>query len=320
MRGRELVETLKVKALPEGSGEELLEFLGLFRDATQLVVNGIWNLNEIPSRSTLHRAFYDELMGYGFRAHHAKQVYSYAKAIVKSAKGNGGRRPVLRRLTARVDRYDYRLDLENRALVPKLHDGYEAKLKLLVPEERIRRFIGWRNYELAIKFDGKRFWVSIYFKKVVGVKKSKTIMAVDVNFDNVTLAIFSMSGRLLKAKRFGTPLRKLLAHRIWVERIQRRYPRSWRFIKGVRRAVGRHGERARNIAFDYAYKLGNLVAELADDYGSVIVLENLKKVRENAKKGTGFNKKLSLWFYRRIAFAIEYKAGPHRDARDAERG
>lgn len=33
------------------------------------------------------------------------------------------------------------------------------------------------------------------------------------------------------------------------------------------------GERIRNIAFDYAYKLGNLVAELADKYDSVTVLE-----------------------------------------------
>jgi len=38
------------------------------------------------------------------------------------------------------------------------------------------------------------------------------------------------------------------------------------------------------------------------------VLEDLEKLRENAKRGKGFNKKLSLWFYRRIQFCVEYEA------------
>ena len=308
MRERELVETLKVKALPESSDDKLQEFLKLFRDAAQLVVNSIWSMSEVPSIKTLHKMFYEELRGLGLRAHHVKQIYSYAKAIVKSAKRNNGKKPIVRKLTARVDKYDYRLDLENRTLIVKLHNGYEAKLKLLAPEERIEKFLGWRNYEIVIKFDGKSYWVSIYFKKVVQLRKHRTAMTVDVNFDNVTVAVFSKSGKLLKVKRFETPLRKILTHRIWIERIQKRYPRSWRFIKGVRRAIKRHGERVRGIAFDYAYKLGKIVAELADRHNSAIVLENLKNVRENAKKTRDFNKKLSLWFYRRIQFAIEYKA------------
>ncbi|MEM0110938.1 MAG: transposase, partial [Desulfurococcus sp.] len=122
MRVRELVETLKVRALPEGSDEKLLEFLRLFRDATQLVVNSMWSLETTPSLKTLHKIFYSKLVSYGLRAHHAKQIYSYAKAIVKSAKRNSGKKPILRKLTARIDKYDYRLNLENRILVLKLHN------------------------------------------------------------------------------------------------------------------------------------------------------------------------------------------------------
>ena len=308
MKERELVETLKVRALPESSDEKLLEFLRLFRDASQLIINTLWNSETTLSIGTLHRIFYEELRKLGLRAHHAKQVYSYAKAIIKSAKRSGGRKPILRKLTARIDKYDYRLNLENMILILKLHNDCEAKLRLLISEERVEKFLGWRNYELVIKFDGESYWVSIYFKRVVKIREYRTVMAIDINFDNITLAIFSKNNKLLKVKRFETPLRKILTQRIWIERIQKRYPRGWRFIKGVRRAIKRHGERVRNIAFDYAYKLGGLVAELANDYGSIIVLENLKKVRENAKKSRSFNKKLSLWFYRRIQFAIEFKA------------
>ena len=79
VRGEEpaVVEALKVRALPEGSHDLLLEFLRLYRDAVQLVVNEIWGLEEVPSRRRLHEAFYDRLRKLGFRAHHAKQIYTY---------------------------------------------------------------------------------------------------------------------------------------------------------------------------------------------------------------------------------------------------
>jgi len=38
------------------------------------------------------------------------------------------------------------------------------------------------------------------------------------------------------------------------------------------------------------------------------VLEDLEKLRDNAKKGREFNKKLTHWFYRRIQFCVEYEA------------
>ena len=109
-------------------------------------------------------------------------------------------------------------------------------------------------------------------------------MAIDLNFDNLTLAVFTLNGRMVKLKRFKTPLRKILTHRIWIERIQKRYPKSWRYIKEVRRAIEKHGERIKNISWDYSHKVGDLIANLALKYSSIIVLENLDKLRDNAKK------------------------------------
>ncbi len=148
----------------------------------------------------------------------------------------------------------------------------------------------------------------MYFRRVVKPVKPGTVMAIDLNFDNVTIALFALDGRLIRLKRFKTFHRKILTHRIWVERIQRRYPRSWRFIKGVRKAVDRHGERIRNISWDYAHNLGDLKTELALKHHSLIILEDLEKLRENNKKSRRFNKKLGLWFYCRIQFCIEYEA------------
>jgi putative transposase len=88
MRGGEPVvnEALKVRALPEGSYDKLLEFLRLYRDAVQIVVDRIWGINEKLSWKKLHRLFYSDLMRLGFRAHHAKEIYINAKNLMESAR------------------------------------------------------------------------------------------------------------------------------------------------------------------------------------------------------------------------------------------
>jgi len=310
VRGGEpvVIEALRVRALPEGGYDHLLEFLRLYRDAVQMVVDRIWSINDRLSKRKLHRLFYNDLVSLGFRAHHTKEIYVYAESVVKSARSKNERKPTLRRLSARIDRYDYRLDLDSMTLTLKLHSDYEARLKLVASSERVEKFKSWSNYEMVVKCDGSGFWVSIYFKKAVKPLKPRTVMSIDLNFDNITIAVLTLDGKLLGLKRFKTPLRKILTHRIWVERTQKRYPRSWRFIKGVKKAVDRHGEKIRNISWDYAHKVGDLVAELASKRSSIIALEDLDKLRENNKKGKRFNKRLGLWIYRRIQFCIEYEA------------
>jgi len=305
--GPVLVEALRMRALPEGSCDKLLEFLRLYRDAVQLVVDRIWSINGEFSINKLHKLFYNDLTSMGFRAHHAKEIYVYAKSLVGSAKNNGGGKPILRRLSARVDKYDYKLDLDDMSLTLKLHNNREARLKLMAPRGRVEKYRGWSSYELVVKYDGESFWVSAYFRRTVKTMKPRTVMAIDLNFDNITTAVFTLDGRLIRLKRFETPHRKLLTHRMWIERIQRRYPRSWRFTRGIRGAIERHGERMKNISQDYAHKVGDLVAELALKYRSAVVLEDLERVRENGKKGRRFNKKLGLWFYRKIQSCMEYE-------------
>uniref|UniRef100_A0A7C5TJ74 Uncharacterized protein n=1 Tax=Ignisphaera aggregans TaxID=334771 RepID=A0A7C5TJ74_9CREN len=81
MRNRQpvVVEALKVRAVPEGSCDGLVEFLRLYRDAFQMVVNELWNLGERPSKKKLHEVFYGRLRRMGFRAHHVKEVYTYLR-------------------------------------------------------------------------------------------------------------------------------------------------------------------------------------------------------------------------------------------------
>ena len=67
MRGEQptVVETLRVRVVPEGSHDVLFEFLKLYRDAVQLVVNELWDLDGKLSRKKLHGMFYGKLRKLG---------------------------------------------------------------------------------------------------------------------------------------------------------------------------------------------------------------------------------------------------------------
>ncbi|MCD6095737.1 MAG: IS200/IS605 family accessory protein TnpB-related protein [Thermoprotei archaeon] len=299
------VETLKVMGLPEESGE-LIKFLRAFRDYTQYIINQIWNEKNIPSVKTLHRRFYHELRGKGFRAHHVKQIYYYARSVVKAVKKSNGSKPVLRMLTARIDKYDYKLDLENQELIVKVLGGKEVKIKLVAPKERFLKYMNWNNYELMIKYDGSRFWICIEFRREVKQYNIRSVLAIDVNFDNVTILIKD-SRRVIKVKRLSFPLRRALCHRIWIERIQKRYPKRWKYVKGIREAIRKHGRRMRNIINDSCHKIAEEITNMALKHRSLIVVENLKNLRANSKRGAKFNKKLSLWAYHKLLSYIEYE-------------
>ena len=74
-------------------------------------------------------------------------MYKYALSIVKSARKNNGRKPVLKKLSARLDKYDARVDLENQVVILKLRNRV-FKIKLLYNREYISRFMGGNGMRL----------------------------------------------------------------------------------------------------------------------------------------------------------------------------
>ena len=61
-----VLATARVEAVaPEGGESILIQFLKLYRDAVQCVVDGIWLLDDVPSEEKLHKMFYSELRRLG---------------------------------------------------------------------------------------------------------------------------------------------------------------------------------------------------------------------------------------------------------------
>ncbi|MEM4615012.1 MAG: hypothetical protein QXN25_05405, partial [Desulfurococcaceae archaeon] len=56
------------------------------------------------------------------------------------------------------------------------------------------KYRDWSSYEIAVKVVEDKVYVSVYFGQIVKPRKTRTIATIDVNFDNVTLAVFAPGG------------------------------------------------------------------------------------------------------------------------------
>ena len=74
----------------EDNANDLLWDLAVHKYVLQKVIDVLWGLDKLPKKSQVHQLFYPVLRSYGFRAHVARNIYSTALALVKSARENKG--------------------------------------------------------------------------------------------------------------------------------------------------------------------------------------------------------------------------------------
>ena len=302
--------TVGVEAVaPEGGEGLLLEFLKTYRHAVQCIIDEIWGLDKVPSRRRLHEIFYDRLVGLGFRAHHASEIYKRAREVVKATKKSNGSKPVLRRLTARISKYDYGLDFNVKVLRVAVLNNHWVELRLKLHRHLARYLDGsWRLGEVQVSYRGGRVHVYLTFSKEVLLREPGAVMGVDVNFNNITYTVVDLNGNLVSMGVI--PFRGLgraLHFKKLAEELQGRYPRSWRFLKWARGVRARWLRRARSVLTDSSHYVAKKVVEVAEEYNAVIALEDLEKLK-NKKNNSRLSWESHLWCYRRVQTYVEYKA------------
>ncbi|RLG78735.1 MAG: transposase [Thermoprotei archaeon] len=302
-RGAYMLTLKACGVLIEGSIEELREELYLTRRAIQYVIDVLWELGKLPSINQLHQTFYKLLRNQCFRAHQAKQIYKYARAIVKSAKENSGRKPVLKKLSVRLDKYDAVVDLENQIVIAKLR-GRVFKIKLLHNKDYIRKFMERKWYEVTVSIDKQgRIWVCIPFRWEYRSFKPRRLISIDINLRNVVV----YNGRC--ARRIDARFVEALSLKIHAERLQKKYPRMWRYSQRILGRIRSLHRRSRNIVVDWSRKFAKYIVLKAMRARSVIVLEDLEKLWFNtSQKSSKLADKLSRFAYRKLQHAITTKA------------
>ena len=258
----------------------------------------------------LHYRFYRILRQQGFRAHHCHKIERRAREVVKAVKKNNVGKPVLRKLTARLDYQDYKLDMQNKVLRIAVLNNKWVELKLIWYTYLDRYFdSSWRLKEILANYRDNTVWIYFTFEKEVRLREPRTVMGIDINFNNITYTIVDLQGNLVSMGVIPfNGLKRALTHRIIAEKIQRKYSRRWRYVKGVGKAVRRHGRRTRNILIDSCHYISGRIVKIAREYNALMVLMNLNKLRSRANSSRKYNRKLSLWTYRRIQTYTHYKA------------
>jgi putative transposase len=169
----------------------------MYRDAVQLVVNEVWKLDKVHSTKKLHTMFYEKLRVLGFRAHHVLEVCKCAREIVKPTK-NKGSKPVLRRLTARISTYDYKIAFSRKILRPAVLNGQWVELKLKW-YSHLDKYLdsSWRLGEIQLSYRDGEILVYLTFSKEVKLKELETVMGMDMNFNNITYTVVDLNGNLV---------------------------------------------------------------------------------------------------------------------------
>ena len=296
--------TLKAQGkLIEGSLEELREELYLARRAIQYVIDALWELDKLPSINQVHQMFYKILRSQGFRAHQCKQIYKYALSLVKSSRNNGGSKPVLRKLSTRLDKYDAVVDLENQVTIVKLRNKV-FKIKLLHRRSYIERFKGRKWYEVIVSIDGQgRIWASIPFRWDCKPYVSSNILSLDINLKKIVV----YNGRNIK--RMDTRFTEALYLKHLAETVQKHHSYAWRRNRKWLDIIEALHRRSRNIVVDWSRKFAKYIVLKAKRTRSAIVLEDLEKLWFNSsQKSSSLADKLSRFAYRKLQVAIIAKA------------
>jgi len=295
--------TLKAVAeVVERDVGELLWDLVLYRYALQRVVDALWDLGAVPKKSQSHQMFYSVLRGYGFRAHVARNIYSIAIALVESAKANGGSKPIIRRLSARLDYQDAKVDLDSRTVRIILRDRWYT-LRIVHRDEYVEKFRGLKWKEVHIRYYDGKLYVSIVFEARYTPYAPRGVIALDVNLRHVV----SYDGS--KIRRYRTRFVDALSKRARAEEIERKYPRMWRFNEKILNRVRNLHRRSRNIVIDWCRKFAKEIVLKAKKRGYTIALEDLEMLRESFNdKNSEVVWKLAMFAYRELQESVISKA------------
>jgi putative transposase len=160
-----------------------------------------------------------------------------------------------------------------------------------------------------VSYKRGRVFAYLVFNKEVQLREPKTIMGVDLNFDNATCTIVDLNGNLITI--YPLPyrgLRRALHLKKLAERLQKGHPKSWKYQRWIRRASARWLRRAKNVLMDSAHYLAKRLVKTAEEYEAYIAFESLKKVRENDNHDDDLAWEVQLWCYRRVQEFAKYKA------------
>jgi IS605 OrfB family transposase len=283
-------------------------------------------LEHNASQNTLHRVFYERYRREypwiptrvikGAYRDAARRAKSFRERLKKGKARTG--KPEVRRITiVYSDNQDW--SIESGSLKIKTHRGW-VELKY-GNNKQLHRYLygGWiPASELKLKADGgRRVLAYVTFVKVYAILYDKTnVIAVDVNENNITIAIFK-NGVLVEVIRVETGLGKIvIAYAVRRKRISKGKSTKTREVKKKLKML-----RERDRKKDLLYKVVNFIEELARENNAVVVIGDISgddKERMEKNKGRKLRHRIHQWSIATLIKLLEDR--PIHVVRISERG
>jgi IS605 OrfB family transposase len=287
-------------------------------------------LEHNASQKTLHRVFYERYRREypwiptrvikGAYRDAARRAKSFRERLKKGRAYTG--KPKIRRVTiVYSDNQDWKI--ENGSLKIRTHRGW-VELRYANNRQLLRYLYGgWiPASELKLKTDGsRRVLAYITFIKVYTVFYDKTnVIAVDVNENNITIAVFR-NGVLVEVIRIETGLgRIVIAYAVRRKRISRGKSTKIREVKKKLKML-RERDRKKDILYKILYKVARFIEELARENNAVVVIGDIggdDKERMSENKGKKLRHRIHQWSVSKLIKLLEDR--PVHVVRISERG
>ncbi|MDK2984261.1 MAG: putative transposase, partial [Thermococcaceae archaeon] len=225
----------------------------------------------------------------------ATSIYKSYRKRKRRGKANG--KPVFKKEVIMLDDHLFKPDLEKGVIKLSTPKG---RIQLeFYPAKYHEKFKDWKVGQAWLIKTPKGAFINAVFSKEVEVREPKAFVGVDLNENNVTLAL--PNGEFVQIITHEREIRT----GYFVKR--RKIQKKLKTGKRRRELLEKYGEKERNRLNDLYHKLANKIVELAVKYGG-IALEDLTEIRDSIRYSAEMNGRLHRWSFRRLQSIIEYKA------------
>jgi IS605 OrfB family transposase len=284
----------------------LLVFAKNYLEALRYVIYWLKEKRINPNKnnviSIVHKELYNTLKSYNLPSKIAQDCYRNALSIYKGwyNNPNKGRFPIVFKPTVWLTpKLSYIVNF-NEMFVKISKIG---EFKILGYPRNYKEYLYWEMKEARLVFNNGKAFLKITFEKFAQKIEPKGSIAVDINMQNITVGKDDKN-----YVKINTRINEIHHYKSLAENLQMKYPKRWRENKNIKRRIMTFHIKAKNIAEDFAKKVGKKVIEEAIKMNAnVIILENLKNMIKKVKKfHKKFRDKLYLMQYRKIQYWIDW--------------
>jgi IS605 OrfB family transposase len=292
--------------------ESLLAFSKNYLEALRYVLYWLKEKRINPNKSNIlsmvHKELYEELKEeFNLPSKVAQNCYRNALSIYKGwyNNPNKGRFPRIFKPTVWLTpKLSYTIDFEKMLVkISKI-----GEFKILGYPRNYKEYLSWKMKESRLVFNNGKAFLKITFEKFMQKIEPKGSIAVDINMKSIVIGKDDNN-----YVGISTRINEIHHYRSLAENLQRKYPKRWYRNKNIKRRIISFHIKAKNIANDFAKKVGKKVVDEAIKMNAnEIILENLKNMIKYVKKlHKELRDKLYSMQYRRIQYWIDWQAKKH---------